>query len=79
VTSECNIFALSVKDPGELPADIRDELMTFKNGYRTPDTPSRGAACDLGLCQQRDSADEMTRTAKSRKRCTIGAHVGPSR
>ena len=24
VTSECNIFALSVKDPHELPADIRD-------------------------------------------------------
>jgi hypothetical protein len=39
VTSECNIFALSVKDPLELPADIRDEVMAFKNAYRTPASP----------------------------------------
>lgn len=41
VTSECNIFALSAKDPNELPSDIRDELMAFKDAYRTP-----GAAVD---------------------------------
>jgi len=39
VTSECNIFALSVRDPVELPEDIRDEVMAFKTAYRTPDAP----------------------------------------
>jgi hypothetical protein len=39
VTSECNIFALSVKDPHDLPADIRNDLMTLKDAYRTPNTP----------------------------------------
>ena len=53
VTSECNIFALSVKDPGELPADIRSELMAFKNAYRTPDTPIERRHLDLysGYCE----------------------------
>ena len=32
VTSECNIFALSVKDPNDLPADIRDDMMRFREG-----------------------------------------------
>jgi len=52
VTSECNIFALSVKDPRELPADIRDELMAFKNAYRTPDSPIESRHLDLysGYC-----------------------------
>lgn len=36
VTSECNIFALSVKDPNDLPAYIRDDIMRFRDGYRTP-------------------------------------------
>ena len=39
VASECNIFALSVKDPGELPADVRDGIMKFREAYRTPDAP----------------------------------------
>jgi 5,10-methylenetetrahydromethanopterin reductase len=47
VTSECNIFALSVKDPQELPAEIRDELMAFKDAYRTPDTPVETRHLDL--------------------------------
>jgi alkanesulfonate monooxygenase SsuD/methylene tetrahydromethanopterin reductase-like flavin-dependent oxidoreductase (luciferase family) len=47
VTSECNIFALSVKDPRELPADIRDELMAFKNAYRTPDSSIETRHLDL--------------------------------
>ena len=47
VTSECNIFALSVKDPSELPPGIRDELMAFKNAYRTPDSPVDGRHLDL--------------------------------
>jgi len=53
VTSECNIFALSVKDPGELPADIRSELMAFKNAYRTPDTPIERRHLELysGYCE----------------------------
>jgi hypothetical protein len=29
VTSERKIFALSVKDPNDLPADIRDDMMRF--------------------------------------------------
>ena len=39
VASECNIFALSVKDPGELPLDVRDGIMRFRDAYRTPDAP----------------------------------------
>jgi hypothetical protein len=31
VTSECKIFALSVKDPNDLPADIRDDMMRFRD------------------------------------------------
>ena len=47
VTSECNIFALSVKDPAELPADIRDDIMAFKAAYRTPDSPIERRHLDL--------------------------------
>ena len=52
VTSECNIFALSVKDPHELPADIREGLMKFKDAYRTPNTPIETRHLDLysGYC-----------------------------
>jgi alkanesulfonate monooxygenase SsuD/methylene tetrahydromethanopterin reductase-like flavin-dependent oxidoreductase (luciferase family) len=52
VTSECNIFALSVKDQRELPADIRDELMAFKHAYRTPNAPIETRHLDLysGYC-----------------------------
>lgn len=39
VASECNIFALSVKDPLELPEDIRHEIIAFKNAYRTLSDP----------------------------------------
>jgi len=47
VTSECNIFALSVKDPHELPADIREDLMAFKDAYRTPQAPIETRHLDL--------------------------------
>jgi alkanesulfonate monooxygenase SsuD/methylene tetrahydromethanopterin reductase-like flavin-dependent oxidoreductase (luciferase family) len=47
VTSECNIFALSVKGPNELPADIRDDLMKFRDAYRTPDAPIETRHLDL--------------------------------
>jgi 5,10-methylenetetrahydromethanopterin reductase len=52
VSSECNIFALSVKDPLSLPADIRDELMAFRNAYRTPDSGIERRHLDLysGYC-----------------------------
>jgi alkanesulfonate monooxygenase SsuD/methylene tetrahydromethanopterin reductase-like flavin-dependent oxidoreductase (luciferase family) len=52
VTSECNIFALSVKHPQELPAGIRDELMAFRNAYRTPDRPVETRHLELysGYC-----------------------------
>jgi 5,10-methylenetetrahydromethanopterin reductase len=54
VTSECNIFALSVKDPHELPADIRADLMSFKDAYRTPNTPIERRHLDLysGYCAE---------------------------
>jgi alkanesulfonate monooxygenase SsuD/methylene tetrahydromethanopterin reductase-like flavin-dependent oxidoreductase (luciferase family) len=47
VSSECNIFALSVKDPHELPADVRDGIMAFKDAYRTPDAPIETRHLDL--------------------------------
>jgi 5,10-methylenetetrahydromethanopterin reductase len=52
VTSECNIFALSVRDPHELPVDIRDSLMAFKDAYRTPNAPIETRHLDLysGYC-----------------------------
>src|SRR5580658_8840568 len=54
VTSECNIFALSVKDPDELPADIRADLMSFKDAYRTSNTPIETRHLDLysGYCAE---------------------------
>ncbi|HEV8718350.1 MAG TPA: LLM class flavin-dependent oxidoreductase [Candidatus Binatia bacterium] len=47
VCSECNIFALSVTDPYELPGDIRDDLMAFKDAYRTPNAPIESRHLDL--------------------------------
>ena len=47
VSSECNIFALSVRDREELPADIRDELMAFKDAYRAPDASIETRHLDL--------------------------------
>jgi alkanesulfonate monooxygenase SsuD/methylene tetrahydromethanopterin reductase-like flavin-dependent oxidoreductase (luciferase family) len=47
VASECNIFALSVKDPRELPEDIRDEILAFKDAYRSPTEPIETRHLDL--------------------------------
>lgn len=47
VTSQANIFALSAKDPADLPADIRDDIMQFREAYRTPDTPIETRHLDL--------------------------------
>ncbi|MBF6558890.1 MAG: LLM class flavin-dependent oxidoreductase [Candidatus Binataceae bacterium] len=54
VASECNIFALSVTNPYELPGDIRDDLMAFKNAYRTPNTPIETRHLELytGYCAE---------------------------
>jgi 5,10-methylenetetrahydromethanopterin reductase len=54
VTSECNIFALSVTNPYELPGDIREDLMAFKNAYRTPNAPIETRHLDLytGYCAE---------------------------
>jgi 5,10-methylenetetrahydromethanopterin reductase len=54
VTSECNIFALSVTNPYELPGDIRDDLMAFKNAYRTPHAPIETRHLELyqGYCEE---------------------------
>ncbi len=37
VSSSSNIFAFSCPDPQDLPADLRDDLMAFKNAYRVPE------------------------------------------
>jgi alkanesulfonate monooxygenase SsuD/methylene tetrahydromethanopterin reductase-like flavin-dependent oxidoreductase (luciferase family) len=66
VTSECNIFALSVKDPRELPADIRDELMAFKDAYRTPDTPIETRHLDLYSGYTREFKPEHARLVTAR-------------
>jgi alkanesulfonate monooxygenase SsuD/methylene tetrahydromethanopterin reductase-like flavin-dependent oxidoreductase (luciferase family) len=47
VTSQCNIFALSARDPMDLPADIRDDIMLFRDAYRTPDSPIETRHLDL--------------------------------
>jgi 5,10-methylenetetrahydromethanopterin reductase len=54
VVSECNIFALSVTNPYELPGDIRDNLMSFKTAYRTPNAPIETRHLDLytGYCAE---------------------------
>ncbi len=39
VTSSSNIFAFSCPNPEALPADLREDLMAFKNAYRVPDAP----------------------------------------
>jgi alkanesulfonate monooxygenase SsuD/methylene tetrahydromethanopterin reductase-like flavin-dependent oxidoreductase (luciferase family) len=39
VTSSSNIFAFSCPNPNDLPADLRDDLVAFKNAYRVPDEP----------------------------------------
>jgi alkanesulfonate monooxygenase SsuD/methylene tetrahydromethanopterin reductase-like flavin-dependent oxidoreductase (luciferase family) len=54
VVSECNIFALSVTNPYELPGDIRDDLMAFKTAYRTANAPLETRHLDLytGYCAE---------------------------
>ena len=47
VTSQANIFALSAQDPTALPADIRDDIMSFRDAYRTPDSPIETRHLDL--------------------------------
>ena len=47
VVSECNIFALSVKDPMELPEDIRHQILAFKDAYRTENAPIETRHLDL--------------------------------
>jgi 5,10-methylenetetrahydromethanopterin reductase len=66
VSSECNIFALSIKDPQELPADIRDELMAFKHAYRTPDAPPESRHLDLYSGYTREFKPQHTRLVTER-------------
>ena len=47
VSSECNIFALSVKDPQDLPVDVRSDIMAFRDAYRTPGAPLETRHLDL--------------------------------
>ncbi len=37
VSSSSNIFAFSCPNPKDLPGDLRDDLMAFKNAYRAPE------------------------------------------
>jgi len=39
VASSSNIFALSNPDPDTLPADLRDDIVAFKDIYRVPEGP----------------------------------------
>ena len=48
VTSQCNIFALSAsKNPEALPADVREDIMNFKQAYRTPEASVETRHLDL--------------------------------
>ncbi|MCC7121283.1 MAG: LLM class flavin-dependent oxidoreductase [Gammaproteobacteria bacterium] len=58
VVSQCNIFALSARDPGDLPADVRDEIMGFKTAFRTPDAPIETRHLDLYSGYVNDFKDE---------------------
>ena len=73
VTSECNIFALSVKDPYELPGDIRDDLMAFKDAYRTPNAPIETRHLDLyiGYCEEFKPEHARLVTEKMIKETTL--------
>ena len=73
VTSECNIFALSVKDPFELPGDIRDDIMAFKNAYRTPTAPIETRHLDLytGYCAEFKPEHEPLVTEKMIRETTL--------
>ncbi|HLW72025.1 MAG TPA: LLM class flavin-dependent oxidoreductase [Candidatus Binataceae bacterium] len=37
VVSASNLFALAANEPGELPDDLRADLLTFRDAYRAPD------------------------------------------
>ncbi|MCS6924879.1 MAG: LLM class flavin-dependent oxidoreductase [Candidatus Binatia bacterium] len=39
VTSSSNIYAFSCPNPEDLPADLRADIMAFKDAYRVPDEP----------------------------------------
>jgi hypothetical protein len=73
VVSECNIFALSVTDPYQLPGDIRDELMTFKHAYRTPTAPVETRHLDLytGYCAEFKPEHEPLVTERMIKETTL--------
>lgn len=73
VTSECNIFALSVKNPHELPGDIRDDLMAFKYAYRTPNAPIETRHLDLytGYCEELKPEHAPLVTEKMVKETTL--------
>ena len=48
VTSQCNIFALSAsKNPEALPQDVREDIMNFKQAYRTPEASIETRHLDL--------------------------------
>jgi alkanesulfonate monooxygenase SsuD/methylene tetrahydromethanopterin reductase-like flavin-dependent oxidoreductase (luciferase family) len=39
VSSSTNIFAYSCPDPGDLPADLREDIVAFRDIYKVPDEP----------------------------------------
>lgn len=39
VSSSTNIFAYSCPDPDDLPADLRDDIVAFRDIYKVPDEP----------------------------------------
>lgn len=77
VSSECNIFALSVTDPYQLPGDIRDDLMAFKSAYRTPEEPIETRHLNLysGYCAEFKPEHAPLVTEKMIKETTLTGSV----
>lgn len=73
VVSECNIFALSVQDPTQLPADIRDELLAFREAYRSPTDPIETRHLDMytGYCAEFKPEHAPLVTARMIKETTL--------
>ena len=47
VSSAANIFALSAPDPGMLPAELRDDIMAFRDIFVHPDGPEESRHLDM--------------------------------
>ena len=53
------VWGRPVKDPNDLPADIRDDIMRFRDAYRTPDAAIETRHLDLYSGYVHDSNRSM--------------------